>query len=271
MCALLFAASLAAPARANDDGSWLPSSIQTGSATATAGTRGAGATGTKLYVKTRSIYEMRWDSIVRQQSEVGCAAASLATILTSFFGIPSEEKPLVDALIKEAQGDARDYREYGFNLRHLRNVAASGGLIGRAFRVKLEDLDKLKIPAITRVTLKGYDHFVVLRGARDGRVFIADPAFGNTSYRLASFEKIWSGVLMAFLRRSGNIPGDHPLLVTGADHKYLDSTDLMKLSPIAPGFGQLTAVTTRIAITPLPPIAGLESVLPIALSTSVEF
>lgn len=271
LCVLALAVSFAGPARAADSDEWVPSSIQTGSAVATPGSRGVGATGPKLYVRTKSVYEMRWESVVRQKVEIGCAAAALATILTSFFGIPTEEQPLVDALIKEAEGDPRDYRAYGFNMRHLRNVASSGGLIGRAFRVKIEDLDKLKIPAITRVTIKGYDHFVVLRGAQDGRVFVADPAFGNGSYRLKSFEKIWSGVVMAFLRRSGTIPDDHGLVVTSRDRNYDDPTELNRLAPVSPDLGRLTATVTRFGITPLPPVVGLESVLPSAVSSSVEF
>ena len=95
-------------------------------------------------------------------------------------------------------------------------VAEKGGLIARGFRVPIEHLDRIKIPVIARVSIRGRDHFLVFKGAQNGRIFVADPAFGNGSYRLAAFEKIWSGLMIGFIR-SGENPQGHELLITERD------------------------------------------------------
>ena len=116
------------------------------------------------------------------------------------------------------------------NLRHLRDVAARGGLAAAGFRLKAKELHQVLIPAITRVTIHGYDHFVVFREARGGRVYVADPAFGNTSYRLRAFDKIWSGVMMGFARRTGDRPVGHDLSVLREDEVVIEADKLTRLA-----------------------------------------
>jgi predicted double-glycine peptidase len=166
----------------------------------------------------KSVHELRWENVVRQRIEVGCAAASLATILTYYFGFPTTEQEMADAMHAEAiamnQGELT--KHIGFSMPHIVRVAEKGGLIARGFRVPIEHLDRIKIPVIARVSIRGRDHFLVFKGAQNGRIFVADPAFGNGSYRLAAFEKIWSGLMIGFIR-SGENPQGHELLITERD------------------------------------------------------
>lgn len=166
----------------------------------------------------RTMADIRWEGVVRQKLEVGCGAASLATIMTHYFGYPATEAEMADAMMAEAtrDGQADLVRQIGFSMSHIRRVAEKGGLVARGFRVPIEHIDRIKIPVIARVSIRGYDHFLVFKAAQNGRVFVADPAFGNGSYRLASFEKIWSGLMIGFVRR-GQVPGDHGLEVEPAD------------------------------------------------------
>jgi hypothetical protein len=207
--------------------------VSTGGLGVTPTVRGGAPSAPRIQVDVMSLAERRWAHIVRQRSDIGCSAASLATILTYHFGFPSDENEMIQALHSEALlAPAPDleadlvYR--GFNMRHIRNVARKGGLIAQAFHVDPNDLEQVKLPVITRVTIRGYDHFVVFREARDGRVYIADPAFGNTTYTKSDFVRIWSGVMLGFLRKSGEPILDHALKFQDEDRRVVDWRQLSR-------------------------------------------
>jgi len=256
--------------------------VQTGPATASTGVRGSAAAAPKLHVEVKSLLEQKWSHVVRQRTDIGCGAASLATILTYYFDFPTDEDEMVQALHSEALAAPapnleRNIRFNGFNLRQIRNVAKKGGLVAAAFRVKPEDLPDVKLPVITRVTIRGYDHFVVFKEARNGRVFIADPAFGNTVYRLRDFEKIWSGVMMGFLRRGQGPVAQHLLQVAAADQRNLTWRETSRLlRPKVPAAVRLPAVfLTAPVVDPsvLPEsLQGLSgSALPTFIFNTVDF
>ena len=165
----------------------------------------------------------------------------------------------------------------GFNLHHIRNVAQKGGLVAAAFHVDLESLQQVRIPVITRVTIRGYDHFVVFREAHEGRIYIADPAFGNTVYRLKSFEKIWSGVMMGFLRKGEGAIAEHLLALETGDERFLSWEQVSRIvhrleapKVTAPDLGaRVVAISTAPFI--IPRIEGLESALPTVIFNYIEF
>lgn len=270
--ALALAGGAGVAAAADDDS--IP--IMTGSALPHYGLLGGGSTGARVRANVRSYNEMRWEGVIRQQLDVGCGAASLATILTHYFDFPTSEEEMFQALMAEAlrQKGATRVEDLGFNLRHIRTVALRGGLSAAAFRVKLEDLEKVRVPAIARVTIHGYNHFVVFKQATSGRVFVADPAFGNGSYRLAAFERIWSGVLMGFARRGSTLPDEHGLQVRLDDPRGVDPDDIGRYAlrgPFEAGTQPDQYRFTRLSTFRLftPQIPGLESVFPTFLGNDI--
>src|SRR5690606_28782324 len=46
-------------------------------------------------------------------------------------------------------------------------------------------------PAIVRISYAGFKHFVVYKGYKNGRVYVADPALGNISFEERRFQDIW--------------------------------------------------------------------------------
>jgi len=230
----------------------------------------------------KSMLELRWENVVRQRLEIGCGAAALATILEYHFDFPATEQEIADALWTDATHGKpiqaqQQTRNAGFTLANIKRVAEQGGLAAAGFAVEAKDLYRLQIPAITQVVIKGYPHFVVVRGTQNGRVYVADPAFGNTTYRLPAFEKIYSGVLLAFVLRSGQpVPPAQDNLSVKAEE------------PLGPGLEQVMR-TVRLREIPLtkfmnqssyristfqfvsPRITGLESVFPTFLGSRVEF
>jgi predicted double-glycine peptidase len=62
-------------------------------------------------------------------------------------------------------------------------------------------------PAIVPVVVRGYPHFVVVRGKAADNMLIADPAFGNHTMDVRSFEEAWQGGIgFAVRRRDGKSP-----------------------------------------------------------------
>ena len=62
-------------------------------------------------------------------------------------------------------------------------------------------------PAIVPIITRGYPHFVVIRGRADGKVLIADPAFGNRTMDVHAFERAWQGnIAFVVERRDGLMP-----------------------------------------------------------------
>jgi len=59
------------------------------------------------------------------------------------------------------------------------------------FRADMKDLSELKQPAIVPIEYAGFKHFVVFRGLRDGRVFLADPSAGHIVFSQEEFAKLW--------------------------------------------------------------------------------
>lgn len=272
--------SFAAPSDARADDPEGPfTAVRTGGGFALAepGLRGPAGVGSRFAVPLRSLAEMRWENVVRQQIDVGCGAAALATILTYYFDFPATEQEIFQPLLEEAalRTDGAQVYQKGFSLAEIRRVAERGGLAAAAFRLTLEDLPRVRIPTITRITIHGYDHFVVLKQAVGGRVYVADPAFGNTSYRFSQFEGIWSGVVMGFALRSQNLPVSHLLLVDEDDEVFIQNSDVMRLAsrngapatvPRQPSHS-IDYLFDRIT----PQIPGLRSALPAFLTNSIEF
>jgi ATP-binding cassette, subfamily B, bacterial CvaB/MchF/RaxB len=81
----------------------------------------------------------------------------------------------------------------GASLGSLMRLADSLALSGRALRVELEMLEKVRLPAILHWDL---NHFVVLAGVAGKRVTIHDPAFGKRELWVDEVSKHFTGVVL---------------------------------------------------------------------------
>jgi predicted double-glycine peptidase len=79
----------------------------------------------------------------------------------------------------------------GFSLLDMKRYLASIGVDSAGFKAEMSDLAGLDAPAIVPIDYAGFKHFVVLRGVRDGLVFLADPSAGNIVFPLSEFAELW--------------------------------------------------------------------------------
>jgi uncharacterized protein len=141
-----------------------------------------------------SLVEMRQENVVIQQWDLSCGAAALATILTYQHGLPVPEKTIAEAMLRRTD-PLRVQVSGGFSLLDLKRFVDGLGYEGTGYgELTLENLTEFG-PIIVPINTRGYNHFVVFRGVQDGRVVLADPAFGNWTMTVERFERVWQGNL----------------------------------------------------------------------------
>ena len=61
------------------------------------------------------------------------------------------------------------------------------------------------LPAIVLLNDRGYRHFVVVKGLRNGRVLLGDPARGTRAMPLSRFEKLWDNRVLFVVHNRRNL------------------------------------------------------------------
>ena len=138
-----------------------------------------------------SLKEIRNEGVTRKRWDISCGAAALSTLLTYEFKDNTPETDIVVWMLHRT--DPALVRErHGFSLLDMKHFAQARGYTAEGFSdMSIDELASQKSAVITPIRLKGFDHFVVVKGVMDGRVFLADPGFGNTTMKVDRFQRLW--------------------------------------------------------------------------------
>jgi len=135
-----------------------------------------------------SFKELRDKEIIKQNQDYSCGAAAVATLLTYSFQDPTTEEEVLRGMNKTATASFADLKQYiekkGYQVR---------GLASSLFY-----LEKLEFPVIGYLVIHGKEHFTVIKRVERGKVWLADPSFGNqmiSEYRFLDFFKTRSDPL----------------------------------------------------------------------------
>jgi hypothetical protein len=172
---------------------------------AAAEVRLSGQAGGSYQVKVMSWWEIPFRSVVRQQYDFSCGSAAVATLLSYHYARPTPERAAFAHMWEK--GEQEVIRKSGFSMLDMKNYLNAAGYRAEGFRMKPDQLASLNRPAIVLLDLKGYKHFVVLKGVRDGKVLVGDPMLGLGQYSLRDFAKVWNGVLLAVVDGGSRGPG----------------------------------------------------------------
>lgn len=132
--------------------------------------------------------------VVMQMEALECGAASLAMICAYYNKwIPLEQ-------IRVDCGVSRD----GANAKNLLVAARSYGFTAKGYRYEPDDLKKNgKFPCIIHWN---FNHFVVLDGFKGKKAVINDPAKGNYTVSMETFDKSFTGICLMFEPNENFVP-----------------------------------------------------------------
>lgn len=188
----------------------------------------------------QSLKERQFSRTIRQQYDFSCGSAAVATLLTYQYHDPVSEQAVFQAMWKN--GNQAKIRRLGFSLLDIKHYLDSHGYVSNGYKVPLSKLRQTRVPAIVLINDHGYNHFVVIKGLRDGRVLVGDPSRGARSVPLGRFRKLMSNPIVF-------------VITSDRDRAVFNGRADWATRPLAP-LG-LAAMTERLATaTALQPTAG---------------
>lgn len=150
--------------------------------------------GQTLYAPVTSMKGLRSTATVLQKYDFSCGSAAVATLLSHHYGRPTTEQEVLVAMY--AKGDQEKIRKEGFSLLDMKRYLEGLGYAADGFQQTLDRLAQARLPAIVLIRESSYLHFVVVKGMREGRVLLGDPARGTRAMAREDFEKLWVGGLL---------------------------------------------------------------------------
>ena len=148
----------------------------------------------RVNVPVTSLKDIKFQRTVRQQYDYSCGAAAVATLLSHHYHTPVPEQDIFQHMYDT--GDKAKIHKEGFSLLDMQRFLATRGFKADGFKLPIEKLIAEKLPAIVLITDRGFNHFVVVKGAEDGRILIGDPSTGNRVVSMDRFQEIWRNKIL---------------------------------------------------------------------------
>jgi hypothetical protein len=145
--------------------------------------------------------------VYEQKYDYSCGSAALASLLTYHYGNKVSEQSVFKTMYE--QGDQEKIQKQGFSLLDMKHYAESRGFRADGFRIGLDKLLKVGVPAITLIKNKGYMHFVLIKGVTDQEVLVGDPSLGVKVIPRSQFESMWEGHILFIIHNNLDTAREH--------------------------------------------------------------
>lgn len=191
----------------------------------------------RVNVPVTSLKDIKFQRTTRQQYDYSCGAAALSTLLSHHYATPTPEQDVFQEMYEK--GDKTKIHKEGFSLLDMQRFLAARGFRADGFKLPIEKLISEKLPAIVLITDRGFNHFVVVKGAEDGRILIGDPSTGNRVVSMERFQEIWRNkILFVIHSHKDGIAFNNPADWRGAPRAPLGTgMHQEQLSATLPKFG----------------------------------
>jgi predicted double-glycine peptidase len=156
--------------------------------------------GSRMLLNVWSLRELKLRSVILQQYDYSCGSAAVATLLTYHYGHPMTEEVAFRAMFDN--GDQEKIQREGFSLLDMKRFLDAQGYLADGFEVSLDDVSNAGIPAIVLLVDNGYHHFVVIKGMRNNKVLLGDPAVGMRVVAREQFEASWPSRIVFVIHES---------------------------------------------------------------------
>ncbi|WP_212637020.1 C39 family peptidase [Desulfovibrio gilichinskyi] len=152
------------------------------------------------------------ENIKKQTLDYSCGAAALSILLTDYFEDEIDEITVLDNIVFHlSDEEIKERIVEGFSMLDLKKTAEGLGYTADGVMLPHESITALKGPVIILLRRVKTNHFVVLKGASQGRAFIADPTRGNLRVPLYDLFDEWSGETLIVGRDGFGLPQKHKL------------------------------------------------------------
>jgi hypothetical protein len=201
-----------------------------------------GGTGMGLVIATpvKSNEEIKWQNVNRQSLDISCGPAALSTLISYYLQDQVSEMDIISSILQSSDLSKvkKIQKRQAFSLLDLQKFALTRGYQSAGYRVGVRDLLNFEKPVIIPIETMGYRHFVVFKGLKGDRVYLADPAFGNRTMRYPQFLYVWKQrVALVVKAQDGKEMKHHDLsLDAGPDGVYVDSSMLRAVNPSSINF-----------------------------------
>jgi hypothetical protein len=195
-------------------------------------------------IHVRSWAEIPFRTVVRQQFDFSCGSAAVATLLSYHYDRPTPEAQVFSTMWEK--GDQAAIRKAGFSMLDIKNYLDGIGYRTQGFRLTIAQLQQAARPGLVILDLRGYKHFVVVKGVEDGQVLVGDPMLGLSRYSLANFQSHWNGIFLAVVasplksRPTFNLVSDWTPWATAPLETAAYATPITKLTDYLPPIYQIT-------------------------------
>ncbi|MEW4564758.1 C39 family peptidase [Bremerella sp. JC770] len=160
-------------------------------------------------VHVKSWTAFRDQNVVKQQRDFSCGAAALATICRYYWGDNVTENQVLKIVEGNLTREELQERfQNGLAISDLRLAAVKMGYLSTIGKLTIAKLHEAKIPLVVAIRLEETDHFVVVRGIRNGWVYLADPIRGNIRMPLWDFEDRWIENAVLVVVKKGKTKSD---------------------------------------------------------------
>lgn len=189
--------------------------------------------------------DFRDQNLVKQQEDFTCGSASLATILTYYYGLQTSEKEVLDFVMRKKGIDLskidlanneimQSFQEQGLSFLDLAEFAKSYDLEAIGLALDFNSLKQLKVPVIVFLNIRKTEHFSVYKGMDEFYVYLADPSFGNIKIPITKFQEAFyqrkdsehPGKILAIL--SNKTQGNQDFLKISTPHDLIKETVIQK-------------------------------------------
>jgi len=140
-------------------------------------------------VPAESIKNRPFRSTLRQKYDFSCGSAAVATLLTYHYDFPVSEQDVFSEMF--LRGNQAKIKLEGFSLLDMKNYLQARGFEADGFQADVEQLQASGLPAIVLIKDNGYNHFVVVKGLKGGRILVGDPTSGTRALPYAKFKALW--------------------------------------------------------------------------------